>query len=176
MNLRVSTVYVASGPTTAQQGSTHTLIKQEAGEVLGSHHPRNLVCAIPCPHKTDKISHQQDFATNVMMVVSILQELRHRVLDSNHIHEIRTIVTQLCAQVVFSWKNQWALSICPVNPQESSPRKKLPHHLPFVAPHRSMQCFKHSFFTLQASGHGRCPLGYGLYQFTSSSSTTPEAL
>jgi hypothetical protein len=49
---------------------------------------------------------------NVMMVVSILQELRPRVLDSNYINEIITVVTQLCAQVVYSWKDQWVLSTC----------------------------------------------------------------
>jgi ornithine cyclodeaminase/alanine dehydrogenase-like protein (mu-crystallin family) len=53
-----------------------------------------------------------DFATNVMMAVSMLQERRHRVLDSNHIHEIRTSVAQLCAQEDYSQKDPRVIPIC----------------------------------------------------------------
>jgi hypothetical protein len=54
-----------------------------------------------------------DFATNVMMSVSMLQERRHRVLDSNHIHdEIRTSVAQLYAQEDYSQKDPWVIPIC----------------------------------------------------------------
>jgi hypothetical protein len=39
-----------------------------------------------------------------------LQELRHRLSDANHIYQIRTSFTRRCAQVVYSWKDQWPLS------------------------------------------------------------------
>jgi hypothetical protein len=53
----------------------------------------------------------------VMMGVSLSQELRQRVWDSIHIYAIRLLATQLCAQVVHSWKDQLVRSICRVNSQ-----------------------------------------------------------
>jgi hypothetical protein len=58
----------------------------------------------------------------VVVVDSILQELRPRALDFNNMYALKTRLTQLCAKVVYPWKDQWVLSIPRVNPQPGGPR------------------------------------------------------
>jgi hypothetical protein len=53
-----------------------------------------------------------------MMVIETSQELLPRVLDFIHIHENRPSLTQLGAQAVYSWKDQYVPSISRVTPQQ----------------------------------------------------------